>query len=149
MRAIHLVLAAATATTGTGLNITFGVKHMADFAERRRLVGELVASIRSRHAAEPIVVAYEGTTHEYPAVGALAERYVRQPSFYYLGHFSRFLPPGARFVAESADSAHRYYWSIQFAPRENSSTFTIFPVQYSLLNFGCTRVSQGALCTSY
>jgi glucosylceramidase len=41
---------------------------------------------------------WAGNFVDAPVLVPDAHRYVRQPSFYYLGHFSRFLPPGARFV---------------------------------------------------
>ena len=76
------IAAGTTSTPATlplSLNLTFGIKHLSDFDERRQLVAALVGSIRARgHRNEPIVIAYEGA-HEYPPLGALyGERYLRQ-----------------------------------------------------------------------
>ena len=52
------------------LNLTIGIKHMAIFPDRRRMLRVLVESIRARHAAEdvPIIVVYEGELQGLQAV---------------------------------------------------------------------------------
>ena len=57
--------------------LTLGVKHMADYAERRESLVQLLASTRERHPTLPILVAYEGEQDWYEARGASGEEYIR------------------------------------------------------------------------
>ena len=64
-------------TDEDAIDVTFGVKHMSDYVERRHMLSDLIGSIRTRYSKHPIIVAYEGQ-HEYSNRGAQDEYYVLQ-----------------------------------------------------------------------
>ena len=68
-----LATPAALLSSGSALDtfdlthsLTLGIKHMADFAERRELLAQLLGSIEAHYPGVPTIVAYEGE-HSYPS----------------------------------------------------------------------------------